>query len=114
MTTWTVPALVKRVIDADTLVCDLDVGWGFVRRNARVRLAGINAPELSTSKGVAARTFAADAIFAFSALDELAPVTVISQSLDKYGRTLAVVKLADGRILNDLLVEAGYAVRVKA
>jgi endonuclease YncB( thermonuclease family) len=37
-------------------------------------------------------------------------VTFTSHSLDKYGRPLGHVKLADGRILNTLILDAGHAV----
>src|SRR5690348_7866111 len=105
MTVWTVPARVTRVIDGDTLVVDLDQGWSSWKMGARVRLEGINAPEMDTAAGKEARAFV-------SLLVQPGDViTVVSRSLDKYGRTLAVVRLEDGRILNDLIVDAGHALR---
>jgi endonuclease YncB( thermonuclease family) len=101
MTTWTVPARVTRVIDGDTFVCDLDLGWGLWRIGARVRLAGIDCPELRAVGGEEARVFAAGLV-------QYETVTVVSESLDKYGRTLARVLLPSGRDLADLLIEAGH------
>lgn len=107
MTTWTVPARVLRVVDADTLECDLDLGWHITYR-AKIRLAGVNAPEMSTPEGRAARAF----------VDQLlanrhgAPVTVTSHSLDKYGRVLADVtwhENAGELSLAGEIVRAGHA-----
>lgn len=50
MTTWTVPATVARVVDADTLALVLDLGW-HITLTTNARVAGIDAPELSTDAG---------------------------------------------------------------
>jgi endonuclease YncB( thermonuclease family) len=110
MTVWTVPARVVRVIDGDTFVADLDLGWGLWRIGARVRLAGVDCPEMNTAEGVAARDFSQ----ALMCREPMAvgggtAVTVTSKSLDKYGRTLAVVRLASGADLATLLLDAGHA-----
>lgn len=104
MTVWTVPGRVARIIDGDTLVIDLDQGWHTWRIGEHVRLAGLNCPELSTPEGVLAKAFTAELI-PVGAL-----VTVVSHSLDKYGRVLGQVVFANGRILNDEILKAGYAV----
>lgn len=114
MTTWTVPADVVRVIDGDTLVCNLDLGWGLWRFQVHVRLARCNAPELKAPGGQEAKAYVkrllADSIAHSQALPS---VTIISHSVDKYGRTLADVIVPDGALgfnLNDLLLTSGYAV----
>lgn len=109
MTIWTVPARVVRVVDADTLILDLDQGWHTWRLGERCRLSGINAPELGTPEGEEAKRFVLSLLLA----DAVLPVTFVSRSLDKYGRPLGIVRLADGRILNDLLLTAGHAVPMK-
>lgn len=50
---WTYRARCIRVIDGDTLVAEIDCGFG-VRYEATVRIAGIDAPELPTPEGIAA------------------------------------------------------------
>jgi micrococcal nuclease len=106
MIIWTVPATVVRVVDGDTLILDLDLGWRVWRRGERCRLAGINCPELRTDAGHAAVTF----------VRELLPPMVLStvifrsSSLDKYGRPLGDVELPDGRDLATVLLGAGHAV----
>ena len=104
MTTWTYPATVVSVVDGDTahLVIDLGMRCSFT---SRVRLAGINAPELRTATGPAARDYLA------SLLPVGAQVTFVSHSLDKYGRPLGAVVLADGRDVSTLMLDAGQAVR---
>lgn len=114
MPVWTVPARVVRVVDGDTLILDLDLGWHVWRLGERVRLSGINAPEMNTVEGRLAQQFVRDVV-GVNALGLREPgglvdVTFVSRSLDKYGRPLGVVKLADGRILNDLMLDAGHAV----
>lgn len=114
MTTWTVPADVVRVIDGDTLVCNLDLGWGLWRMGAHVRLARCNAPELKAPGGTEARYYV-ERVLADSVAhsDALPRVTIISHSVDKYGRTLADVIVPNsttGFNLNDLLLSSGHAV----
>jgi endonuclease YncB( thermonuclease family) len=107
MTTWTVPARVTRVVDGDTLVADLDLGWGIWHIGAKVRLAGVNCPEMGTPQGRAAREFVLDLLRA--PWPSGVPVTIESKALDKYGRTLAEVTLPDGRSLRMALLAASHA-----
>jgi endonuclease YncB( thermonuclease family) len=44
-----------RVVDGDTVVLDVQLGWNTWLRNQTSRLFGINAPEMSTPEGVAAK-----------------------------------------------------------
>jgi micrococcal nuclease len=89
---WTVPATVVRVIDGDTLMLRLSLGW-HIYLDARCRLIGCNAPEMGTEEGQAAKTFVTGLLERCGgALDGSgAEVTLISHSLDKYGRPLGQV-----------------------
>ncbi len=95
-------ARLVRVIDADTVVLDLDLGFYQWRLGRSYRLARINAPELSTAEGVAAR----------SALGErLATVTsflVSTAKADSFDRWI-VELYADGANVSDWLVANGHA-----
>src|SRR5262245_43573316 len=42
---WLVHAVIVRVIDGDTVVAHLDLGWHTWRHDEHVRLSGIDAPE---------------------------------------------------------------------
>jgi endonuclease YncB( thermonuclease family) len=113
VTTWTVPAEVVRVIDGDTLVCTSIWGggcgaWAHVRL-ARVQRSGAESAGRPGGARLRARLLA-DSIAHGQALPS---VTIISHSVDKYGRTLADVIVPDGALgfnLNDLLLSSGHAV----
>lgn len=103
-TTWTVPCLVTRVVDGDTLKGKLDLGF-HISFDATIRLAGVDAAELSTDLGKDAKTFVSGLCPVYSV------VTVVSHSLDKYGRVLATVLLPDtGTSLSDELIRHGFGV----
>jgi endonuclease YncB( thermonuclease family) len=105
MTTWTYPATVVRVVDADTIRLSLDLGL-HIWRTDNCRILGINAPELNTIEGKDALRYAA----------ELLPidteVTFVSKRLDKYGRPLGTVT-RNGVDFGQLMLDAGHAVVMK-
>lgn len=96
-------ATVVRVIDGDTVKLRLDLGFRLFWI-VNCRLAGINAPELSTDSGVISK----------AALENLLPVDteviVNSTKLDKYGRPVAVIYVNDVCV-NDKMMADGYAVK---
>jgi len=102
-------AELKRIIDGDTIVCDIDLGFGIWLRDEHVRFARINSPEIRTrdlkekEKGLAAKEFVS---FILATSKELKLKTLKSKG--KYGRYVAEI-LVDGTNLNDLLVEEGLA-----
>lgn len=141
-TVWTVPGIVTRVIDGDTVVANLDLGWSTWLIDRHIRLSGINCPEISTPEGVVARDYTVNWLnqlmpeistpegvvagdHTLGWLTRLmppadgvnhalaAPVTVVSHSVDKYGRVLGTVLRAPGLSLNDDLLANGYAVVMK-
>lgn len=91
-------ATVVRVLDADTV--ELDTG-------ARVRLLGVDAPELSAAERECYAAEAAD-FTASRALGQRVILTYEDECLDRYGRTLARVWV-DGVELGEALVRGGYA-----
>lgn len=93
------PARVVAVTDGDTL--DVEPAAGGDR--IRVRLHGIDAPELRQSHGQAARDFVIKAV-----LFREVEVVETPQRRDRYGRTIAVV-VFDGRGLQAELLKAGLA-----
>lgn len=82
MSEWVVHGVVTRVVDGDTFVVDLDLGWRVWLRDERLRVLGINAPEVSTPEGVAAKTWAQGIVPVGT------KIVVHSKSLDKYGLSL--------------------------
>ena len=97
-------ALVERVVDGDTLVFVIDVGFGTQVRE-KVRLRGIDCPELGTEEGEMAKRFVA------KLLPPGTEVLIRSTKSDKYGRFVADVFLSE-QYLNNLLLEKGLAVRM--
>lgn len=89
--------------DGDTVTLDIDLGW-FLTSRQHVRVAHINAPELNTAAGkLSARR-------AQALLPPGTPVELLSTGLDKYGRSLGIIVLPDGRSLGDILLSEGLAV----
>lgn len=96
---------VERVIDGDTVEVILDLGFKVWLRQT-VRLDGIDAPEMKTPEGKAAREFLAELV----ARNPVGFVTTRKDRQEKYGRYLADVRLqGQAAGLSRLMVEAGHA-----
>ncbi len=97
------PATVVSVHDGDTCTLDLDLGFQITFRHV-CRCYGINAPELATEEGKAARAYA------LTLLHPGDKVTVLSHSWDKYGgRFDGAIALADGTDFGKAMLTAGHA-----
>jgi micrococcal nuclease len=108
-----IPAVAQHVIDGDTLEVIAHI-WPGLATRARVRLAGIDAPELSSpcpaarAKAEAARTVLANAVAG------VALRLVRIRPEHAYGRILADVQLSDGSDVGELLLSVGLAKPYKA
>jgi endonuclease YncB( thermonuclease family) len=115
---FTYAATVERVVDADTLDVAIDLGFR-IQFRVRLRVAGIDAPELHTAEGKEARLFVLDHLCTeqpgtgHPAACSFRPVVVRTYKPDKYGRALADVQWveASGRTydLAGELLAAGRA-----
>ena len=110
-------ANIVRVIDGDTIVCNIDLGFDTWIHNEHVRLLGINAPEVRTRDpiekvaGIEAKKYVERF---FAQYENKIVLETFYDSTGKYGRTLAIVYVVDPEndrliSLNDKLVEEGYA-----
>lgn len=108
---------VVRVIDGDTIVCNINLGFDTCIMNEHVRLLGINTPEIRTRDpiekvaGVEAKKFVENFLMMS---DNKVVLETVYDSGGKYGRTLATVWVEDfdtGVLvdLNEKLVDEGYA-----
>ena len=98
---WT--AHVSRVVDGDTLWVKKDGSEGKSARNVKLRLRGIDAPEMCQDGGEAARR-------ALRQLAQGQQVQVRVLARDQYGRSVADVWRADDGVnLAARLVEDGWA-----
>jgi endonuclease YncB( thermonuclease family) len=75
----------------------------------RIRLYGIDCPEISHQAGENSQPFGQVAKQLTKELVAGQEVKVIIKDTDRYGRTVAIVVLPDGRILNEELLKAGLA-----
>ena len=104
VTAYSYAAHIERVVDGDTLDVRVDLGFQ-IAYSCRLRLRGVNAPEMNTPAGRRAKQWV------LSWLEEHAPagqVQLLTRKADgdadKYGRYLAVINTVDGASLNaDLL-----------
>jgi len=105
---WTYRAAISRVVDADTFVVELDLGFNTYRIET-LRLAGLDAPERNTPEGAEAKGAVASWIADLS--DAVYPVLVTTAKTDKYGRYVATVSNAAEPLptLNDYLLQGGWA-----
>jgi endonuclease YncB( thermonuclease family) len=106
---WTVLATVVRVIDGDTVVVDLDLGWRVYRNREHIRVFGIYAPERGTKEAIEAT------LYARTFLRSGAQVKVVSEAKPSFERTVGRILVDVAGIewdFADLMVEAGHAERV--
>jgi len=108
---FTYAATLRRVVDGDTLVVALEVAPGIFLEQ-KLRLRGLDCPELSTPEGKAAKRFV-DGLVA-----QATAVVIHTTKPDKYDRYLADVFLQIGSapevFLNNALLEHGHAVQKDA
>ncbi|NCQ17252.1 MAG: nuclease [Ignavibacteria bacterium CG_4_8_14_3_um_filter_37_9] len=105
-------AFVTAVYDGDTCTVDIDLGLHTWIKNEKIRLFGINAPELrgkERPQGLLSRDFLRGLI-----LNKEITLRTIKDAREKYGRYLGEiwVTTAKGTFVNvnDELVKKGFAV----
>jgi len=103
-------AYVVSVYDGDTITVNLDLGLGITRIKEKIRLYGINTPEIrggtaeSKAKGIEARDFLRRRI-----LNKTVIIQTHKDKSGKYGRLLGVVWKGSVN-MNQRLIEKGHAV----
>jgi micrococcal nuclease len=116
-----------KVVDGDTIDCDIDLGFGVWLKNQRVRLYGINAPETRTRDLVEKEA----GMLAKARLTALLPdrflLTSVKDKKGKFGRILGIINIPQTKVLdkngkkikrifidvNRLLVKEGHAKEAK-
>jgi micrococcal nuclease len=106
---------VNKIIDGDTVDVDIDLGFGVVLTDERVRIIGIDTPESRTRDRV-------EKLFGLASKKRLKELlskqcilkTEINKNGEdmkgKFGRVLGDFIADDGRMITDILIEEGYAV----
>ena len=109
-------ATVNRVVDGDTVDVDIDLGFGVWLKDERVRIMGIDTPESRTADKV-------EKVFGLASKDRLKSLlgkeTILKtfaakdgeDMKGKFGRILGDFITNDDRLVTDVLIEEGHAVR---
>lgn len=103
-------ANVVKVYDGDTITVDIDLGFNMTMSGVKVRLLGINTPEIrggtetSRCNARSVRNFVRERI-----LGVYITLITVKDKTGKFGRYLGIVKMDNGIILNKLLVEKELA-----
>ena len=109
-------AKAERVVDGDTLDVTIDLGFK-ITTHQRIRLAGIDTPEIFSVKkdsdeyrfGIAAKQFVEQRL----AANNNQMVIETEKVTGKYGRYIGTIKLSDSATtLNQELVDSGFAEEV--
>lgn len=123
-------AIVRKVIDGDTLEIDIDLGLAIWVHNEKIRLFGVNTPEVYGVKKGSPEWVAGNEASEFvkSILKENQEIRIetIKDKKEKYGRYLAIVyvridskiiaglsvirNLGEFYCINDILIGKGLAV----
>lgn len=109
-------AKVTNVVDGDTIVVDIDLGFNVVLSNQSVRLLGVDTPESRTSDkiekvfGLASKEYAKE--FVENCKKQIILRTHKSDDSEKFGRLLGeIINPESKEVLNNTLIEEGFAVK---
>lgn len=109
-------AHVNRIVDGDTVDVDIELGFGIVLTDERVRIMGIDTPESRTADKV-------EKIFGLASKERLKSLlgktTILKTEISKdgedmkgkFGRILGDFLTDDGRRVTEILIEEGHAVK---
>jgi micrococcal nuclease len=109
-------ATIRRVVDGDTVDVDIDLGFGIILTDERVRVMGIDTPESRTSDKV-------EKIFGLAAKERLKELlgkeAILKTEVNKdgedmkgkFGRVLGDFLTPEGERVTKILVNEGHAVR---
>ena len=106
-------ATITRIIDGDTVDCDIDLGFSVTLTRQRIRLHGIDTPESRTRDkvekkyGLLAKQYLKDLI---EKEDSHVLIETSKEKRGKFGRILGKLVNAGGVCVNDLMCETGHAV----
>ena len=108
-------ATVKRVIDGDSVVLDIDLGFYMFMNETKIRLYGIDTPEMNSEDPLLRLQAVLAARYLYDNLPVGSKVTIktVLDKREKYGRLLATIITQDGFNINDGLLENKLAINYK-
>lgn len=107
-------ATITRIIDGDTVDCDIDLGFKVILAKQRIRLHGMDTPESRTRDkvekkyGLLAKQFLVEFIEAEDY--QITLETAKGGGRGKFGRILGKIINKHGICANDLMCQEGHAV----
>lgn len=104
---YTYSAFVTEVYDGDTITVDIELGFGIKLTDQKIRLFGINAPELkgkTKTEGIKSRDKLTELV-----LNKQIKIQTIKDKKEKYGRILGKIWI-DETLINDVLITEGFVV----
>ena len=108
---YTYKAIVTSVYDGDTVTCDIDLGLNMWTKGQKIRLLGVDTPELRGDEreaGLKARDFVRGELMPNGEQSEIVLVTYKDRK-GKYGRWLGEIFYGGGLTsLNVALADMGY------
>lgn len=108
-------ATVKRVIDGDSLVLDIDLGFYMFMNETKIRLYGLDTPEMNSEDPLLRLQAVLATRYLYDNLPVGSKVTIktVLDKREKYGRLLATITTQDGFNINDGLLENKLAITYK-
>lgn len=110
---YTYQVTVTRIVDGDTIDCDIDLGFDQWIRNARVRLKGVDTPEVRT-RDLVEKEFGFLAQERVEQLMELGSQVLLNSKeyrREGFGRILGDFQLPNGAWLTETLLSERLAVK---
>mgnify|MGYP003638001148 FL=1 len=102
-------AFVRKVYDGDTITCDIDLGFEILFKNQKLRLYGINTPEVrgpTRPEGLKVRDLVRSRIS-----NKWVTIKTRKDKKGEYGRWIAEIYEADiEESINEWLLREGHAV----
>jgi len=109
---YTYSAQLVRVIDGDSIVFNIDLGFNIWLNNTSVRLLGVDTPEKRTKDKLEKFFGYLSTSYVIDRISKASKITIRTELDGKYGRPLAEVFIDDSNIsLNTMLIEDRMAVR---
>jgi micrococcal nuclease len=105
-------ATVKRIIDGDSLVLDIDLGFYMFMNETKIRLYGLDTPEMNSEdpllrlQAIMATRYLYDNL----QIGEKVTIKTVLDKREKYGRLLATIITNDGLNINEGLIQNKLAV----